>query len=439
MHLGRTYRDYACNRGDAGYVEYFDEIGVRTIYQHDLGKIMYMKPYRRLAGKRHVSSKPDDHGRTKMLHTQEVCNIASVLARAFGLNEDLTRAIATAHDVGQPPFGSSGSRALKAICVDKKLSFVFDHAHFGAEEIERLSRVKRGAGDHRFEKLADHNLYMSYEEEGESWVQTISNEVLDGVRQHTPQDGRYSNLPGTLEGQVVRLADNLSYITQEVQEAFDLDPSFSGVCEDLRNQGSWEAGNRSPGCGKDAKKKMTKRQLEDDPLGNDVRGKILDLFHERQGLRINVMVERLYIYNHMREAHQLDGGPKMGRSELIKKEVPILEYDPLLDFFVDFQWNKVIAKHVWHNSATEARDKAAEENIRKLYDYLMAVDPKDKKWFQNYVDREKSGGTDAERVSIAAIKCIASMTDSYVETCLDDFKKCPRKGAGDVDMDPTAS
>src|SRR5688572_19080199 len=93
--------------------------GPRDIFQRDRDRIIHSVSFRRLRHKTQVFVAPDgDHYRVRLTHSIEVAQIGRTVARALGLNEDLTEAMYLAHDLGHPPFGHGGQVAVDAIPSD---------------------------------------------------------------------------------------------------------------------------------------------------------------------------------------------------------------------------------------------------------------------------------------------------------------------------------
>ncbi|HMH13720.1 MAG TPA: dNTP triphosphohydrolase, partial [Edaphobacter sp.] len=98
----------------------------RTPFQRDRERIVQSRAFRRLAGKTQVfTSRASDHFRSRLTHTIEVAQIARAAAAALGLNEDLAETLALVHDIGHPPFGHAGEKALNAALKAHGLGF--DH------------------------------------------------------------------------------------------------------------------------------------------------------------------------------------------------------------------------------------------------------------------------------------------------------------------------
>ncbi|MET0373092.1 MAG: deoxyguanosinetriphosphate triphosphohydrolase [Rhizorhabdus sp.] len=112
------------------------ERGPRDAFQRDRDRIIHSISFRRLRHKTQVFVAPDgDHYRVRLTHSLEVAQIGRTIARALGLNEDLTEALCLAHDIGHPPFGHAGEDALQAAMAD---AGGFDH---NAHTLRMLTRL----------------------------------------------------------------------------------------------------------------------------------------------------------------------------------------------------------------------------------------------------------------------------------------------------------
>src|SRR5512134_2477931 len=113
-HEARGLASYAMRSRDSrGRRHAEPEHALRMAFQRDRDRIIHSSAFRRLEYKTQVFVNTfGDYYRTRLTHTMEVAQIARTVARALGLNEDLTEAIALAHDIGHGPFGHTGEDAL---------------------------------------------------------------------------------------------------------------------------------------------------------------------------------------------------------------------------------------------------------------------------------------------------------------------------------------
>jgi dGTPase len=174
----------------------------RSLYQRDRERIVHCTAFRRMTGKTQVLvATINDHHRTRLTHTLEVTQLARTVARRLRLNEDLTEAIALAHDIGHPPFGHAGEAALD----DCLKPYGFNHNLYGLRRVDEL--------EERYPQFPGLNL--SYEVR-EAFIQHAR---LSGA----PEAAEFLDAGSPLlEAQVVDLVDSIAYDTHDTDDALGL-------------------------------------------------------------------------------------------------------------------------------------------------------------------------------------------------------------------------
>jgi dGTPase len=178
----------------------------RSPFERDRDRIVQSRAFRRLAGKTQVfTSRASDHFRSRLTHTIEVAQVARHVASALGLNVDLAETLALVHDIGHPPFGHAGERALDE-CL-KRHGLRFDHNLHALRIVERFEQ--RYAGHRGL------NLTLGSRE---------------GIIKHS-RDYKASEHPDLveyflgqrppLEAQIIDLADEIAYLTADLDDGVE--------------------------------------------------------------------------------------------------------------------------------------------------------------------------------------------------------------------------
>ena len=178
----------------------------RTPFQRDRERIVQARAFRRLAGKTQVfTSRASDHFRSRLTHTIEVVQIARDVAAALGLNEDLAETLALVHDIGHPPFGHAGERALDRCLQRHGLRFDHNlHALRIVEHFEQRYAAHRGL-----------NLTLGVRE-------GIIKHSRDYTAEEHPLLAEYLlDQRPPLEAQLIDLADEIAYLTADLDDGVE--------------------------------------------------------------------------------------------------------------------------------------------------------------------------------------------------------------------------
>ncbi len=174
----------SCSAESKGRAAPQEKCELRTEFQRDRDRVIHSKSFRRLKHKTQVFLSPEgDHYRTRLTHTLEVSQIGRTIAKALRLNEDLTEAIALAHDLGHTPFGHAGESVLNKLSPKG-----FRHNEQSLRVVDIIENDFSG-------------LNLTYE-------------VRDGIVGHTGK-----GKPETLEGKIIQFADRIAYVNHDIDDA----------------------------------------------------------------------------------------------------------------------------------------------------------------------------------------------------------------------------
>jgi dGTPase len=178
----------------------------RNDFQRDRDRVIHARAFRRLEAKTQVfTRRHSDHFRNRLTHTLEVSQISRTIAGALQLNVDLAEALALVHDIGHPPFGHAGEKALDAAMREHGLSFDHNlHALRIVEDFEQRYAAFRGLN--------------------------LTFEVREGIIKHSHDydPGEHPELAGylldqrpPLESQLIDLTDEIAYNTADLDDGFE--------------------------------------------------------------------------------------------------------------------------------------------------------------------------------------------------------------------------
>src|ERR1700761_5638134 len=190
----------------------------RTAFQRDRARVIHSRAFRRLAGKTQVfTHRHSDHFRSRLTHTMEVAQIARAIASALRLNEDMVEALALVHDIGHPPFGHAGERALDESM--RQFGLRFDHNLHALRIVEYFEA--------RYAAFRGLNLTLGVREGIVKHSRSYSLSDYPELREY------FLDQQPPLEAQLIDLADEIAYLTADMDDGME-----AGMlqAEDLRRQ-----------------------------------------------------------------------------------------------------------------------------------------------------------------------------------------------------------
>lgn len=343
----------------------------RDDFQRDRDRIIHARAFRRLENKTQVfTDRISDHFRTRLTHTIEVAQISRTIAAALQLNESLVETLALVHDIGHPPFGHAGERALDAAM--RKHGESFDHNLHALRIVEHFEQ-----------RYASHpGLNLTFE-------------VREGIIKHShdyapeefPELAEYLlDQRPPLEAQLIDLTDEIAYNTADLDDGFEA------------------------------------RLLKLDAIRNDVE--IFDRYYReadaefsaaRPKLKFNEALKRML--NHM-VTDLIENTRRRVRESGVSTVEEIRRYPERLAAFspatdaLRRQAKRFLMQNLYQNEALWPQKAGGEKIIQELFSY----------WLEHPGELPSSYQQQMQAESRARVICdyIAGMTDNYI---LDRYRK----------------
>ncbi|MBQ2836375.1 MAG: HD domain-containing protein [Clostridia bacterium] len=226
--MENKFKDYAANENNPKWENmikrqtkiYKRDKDMRSEFERDYTRIIHSNAFRRLKHKTQVFYSPeDDHICTRIEHVLHVESVSYTIAKYLGLNTELTRAIATGHDLGHSPFGHEGERILSEISK-KEFGESFWHERNGldyVDKIELLEDYDRNKQNLNLTYAVRDGIISHCGEIDENGIKPRE-EYID-LNEYTTQN-QYA--PYTWEACVVKVADKISYLGRDIEDAISL-------------------------------------------------------------------------------------------------------------------------------------------------------------------------------------------------------------------------
>jgi len=344
---------YAVNSGKLVEREHEEpESSRRNPFHRDRDRVVHCKAFRRLEYKTQVFvNHLGDNYRTRLTHSIEVAQIARTVARFLGLNEDLTETIALAHDIGHPPFGHAGERALNRLMKD----------HGGFNHNLQTYRVVTIL-EERYPTYTGLNLTKG---------------TLVGLQKHSksPQGMKH-----TLEAQIVDICDEIAYNNHDVEDG--LDSNYLNL-KDLDSIAIWKNAFDA-----------TLRQFPTTKLSIQIRFTIRNL--------IKIMVRDLTDYT--TQNLQQAGVSNLKDILSYSGKKPLASFSEHMSEEV-IQLKKFLFKNLYRHADVMQMNIRGEMVIERIFDYLIK---NPELLSEEYRDRIEEYG-----LHICVTDFIAGMTDRY--------------------------
>ena len=222
FELGKGHEPLACyaeNPSNTRKRDHdIDESERRTCFQRDRDRILHSTAFRRLKDKTQLFIYPgNDHIRNRLTHSLEVAQIARSIARCLKLNEDLTEAVALAHDLGHAPFGHAGERVLEELLIDKegydhnaqsfRIVTFLEQSYFNYDGLNLSWETKEG--------IIKHNGPLT---DVEGNPLSGNSKLPFGITSYPRYKELQLHLNGSAEAQVAAIADDIAYTAHDIDD-----------------------------------------------------------------------------------------------------------------------------------------------------------------------------------------------------------------------------
>lgn len=340
------FSQWSCKERE-NYKYELGEQDIRRWYQRDIDQITHSIGFRKLQRKSQLLSEKDPRSRSRLIHTIEVSRIATEISEELGLSKELTEAICLGHDIGTSPYGYIGNNFLAS-----KANGDFSHELVGYLIMLWLSKkeITKSSLRNKIENLINEetvapptisvsespfklNISRSTvkntrgREQYKYYIHQVSPEILDGILNHGDKGA-----PNTLEGQVVRFADNIAYLSQDIEDLLTTqiinEMDFTKVSQQTNKLFYKKKVN-----GEIQIIEMSWDEIDKDPGLISLR----EAFSASRGKRIATLIKRFVDFNKNLLADE-DGELESNFSSVLDKNIPLLRCDEGLDFVINYIW-----------------------------------------------------------------------------------------------------
>jgi dGTPase len=337
---------------------------LRTCFQRDRDRIIHAKSFRRLKHKTQVFlSSYSDHARSRLTHSIEVSQISRHIARLLKVNEDLAECIALAHDLGHPPFGHSGERALNILMTNNG---GFEHNKQSVRVITQLEK--------KYPSFPGLNL---------------SFEVVEGLKKHQAhvKDNATKKSFTSLESQIVNLADEIAYNNHDIDD---------GLTESLLNESDLD---QHVSLWREAKVAVKSQYTNLPP-------------QYQQHLINSFLISNQIINAFQFSQNQIHQHALSSPAEIQCLANPIIAFSPEMQE-KNKELREFLFRYFYKHPRIYEMNTMGQSIINKLFNYYINVN----------LEHVLPTATSPQRISKARAICdyIAGMTDSYAEKLSQDL------------------